>query len=322
MSDISVIIPTYNGARFVADTIRSIASQTLPPKQIIVVDDCSTDDTREQVMASGADVTFVTNQQNNGICFSRNVGIDISTGRLIALCDQDDLWHPRKLETQAASFRAHPGLHLLFTNFTYQRGATLDEMDKFAHAPHGFWQDLAETSDDGTLLLRHPAIPKLLEFQPVFPSTVMFSREMIGTIGRFDASLGREQSEDLEFLFRCDLSCRLGALTMPLVTVRKHGGNYSSDTTQTTLSQIRILTHMLKTDHRYDRFRDMMNREIIERSIQAFDGAFAAGQMALCRDISRNIPLVHRSMKLHVKSIIASMPRHVADRLHKIVVAD
>lgn len=116
-SDVSVIIPVYNGARFIERTIESVLRQTLAPKEIIIVDDASTDETRRCIERVAADHTFIQVPENRGVCHSRNAGIRASTSPLIALSDQDDLWHPEKLARQVAAFEAHPSIELLFTNF-------------------------------------------------------------------------------------------------------------------------------------------------------------------------------------------------------------
>lgn len=320
MEKVSVIVPVFNGNRFLAATLRSIASQTLPPWEIIVVDDCSTHDTQACVAAALPDAVFLRNSRNGGVCITRNVGIRASSGVMIALSDQDDIWHPEKLERQAAAMRGNPDVDFLFTNFTYLRGDSLDATDKFAQAPARYWHDITEARDGDVVRLRHPALPKLLEFQPVFPSTVVIRRALLDRAGMFDEALGREQSEDLEFLLRCDSVCKIAAIATSLVTVRRHGGNYSENTTQTTLSQVRILRRMLAADERYAPYRALIEREVISRSINVFNGAFAAGDLALCREILTTIPFARRDAKLNVKAAVTAMPGPLARSLQALLV--
>src|SRR5689334_4764378 len=100
---VSVVIPTYNYGRFIDEAIRSALAQTQPPMEIIVVDDGSTDDTKDVVATFGDKVKYVR-QENAGVCAARNRGVAESSGDLIALLDADDVLEPTNLEKQSARF--------------------------------------------------------------------------------------------------------------------------------------------------------------------------------------------------------------------------
>jgi GT2 family glycosyltransferase len=104
---ISVIIPTFNRAWTLARAVDSVLAQTCAPKEVIVVDDGSTDPTPE-VLAAYGDRIRVLVQPNRGVSSARNLGIRCSRGEFIALLDSDDQWKPEKLACQAAFFTAHP----------------------------------------------------------------------------------------------------------------------------------------------------------------------------------------------------------------------
>ena len=111
---ISVILPVYNGERFLAEAIGSVLGQTLPPHEIIVVDDGSTDSTAQIVadLAAAAAVPLrYVYQENQGPAAARNHGIRLAQGELIAFQDADDLWSAEKLVTQAALLRRYPQAH-------------------------------------------------------------------------------------------------------------------------------------------------------------------------------------------------------------------
>jgi len=93
---ISVVIPTYNYARYVTQAVDSVLAQTYPAGEIVVVDDGSTDNTRERLQPYWARIHYVY-QANQGLSAARNAGIRVARGDVIALLDSDDLWHPRKL---------------------------------------------------------------------------------------------------------------------------------------------------------------------------------------------------------------------------------
>lgn len=307
-SDVSVIIPVYNGARFTERTIESVLRQTLAPKEIIIVDDASTDETRRCIERVAADHTFIQVPENRGVCHSRNAGIRASTSPLIALSDQDDLWHPEKLARQVAAFEAHPSIELLFTNFQYLRNEVFDESDKSAEAPPGFWQDAVERKEGDAAMLKRPALPYLLMFQPVFPSTMMFRRTLLDKASLFDEPVKREQSENLEFLLRCDLNCRMAALLTPLATIRKHGQNYSGNTARTILSRVRILTRMVQGQGPYEPFRAAITAQIRHRTLLAFNALFAEGDLAAARLVLRDVAHRSRDLRVVVKGAVVAMP--------------
>ena len=105
---ISVVIPVFNGERFLAEAIESVAAQTLPPEEIIIVDDGSTD--ASPAIAGSFSKVRLIRQPNTGGAAARNAGIGAARSDLVAFLDQDDLWAPRKLELQAAHVTASPEL--------------------------------------------------------------------------------------------------------------------------------------------------------------------------------------------------------------------
>lgn len=125
-STISVALCTYNGARYLKDQLESIASQTLPPHELVVCDDRSTDDTVAivQVFASHAPfpVRLFLNPTNLGSTKNFEQAIQRCEGDLIALSDQDDVWRPQKLERTVEAFSALPVIGAVFTD-----GEVVDE---------------------------------------------------------------------------------------------------------------------------------------------------------------------------------------------------
>ena len=99
---VSIIMPSYNTACFISDSIKSVIDQTYQNWELLIVDDCSVDDTAEKVRAFFSDerIKFVKNDTNNGAAFCRNMALRIAKGKWIAFLDSDDLWKPEKLENQ------------------------------------------------------------------------------------------------------------------------------------------------------------------------------------------------------------------------------
>lgn len=98
--NVSVVIPCHNAGRWIGETLRSVAAQTVSPYEVIVVDDASTDDSVEQVRRSGLEVRIIPANVRNAAA-ARNAGIDVATGDWVALLDADDVWYPHHLERAA-----------------------------------------------------------------------------------------------------------------------------------------------------------------------------------------------------------------------------
>ncbi|MDH0474536.1 glycosyltransferase [Aeromonas caviae] len=98
---VSIIMPAYNSAGTISDSIRSVIGQDFEEWELIICDDKSVDDTIKQVkMFDDPRITLVHNNYGKGAALARNYAISFSKGRYIAFLDSDDLWHPRKLSTQ------------------------------------------------------------------------------------------------------------------------------------------------------------------------------------------------------------------------------
>jgi glycosyltransferase involved in cell wall biosynthesis len=110
---ISVIIPVYNGERYLAAAVNSVLEQTLPAREVIVVDDGSSDASLAVATTFGTQVQCIS-QPNSGAAAARNRGADAAKGEWLAFLDADDLWTPRKLESQIAAAEADPGLDMIF----------------------------------------------------------------------------------------------------------------------------------------------------------------------------------------------------------------
>ena len=103
---VSVIIPVYNGERYVGETLQSVLGQTRPALEVVAVDDGSTDSSAT-VIRSFPEVRYL-HQANQGVAAARNAGLDAAHGSLLTFLDQDDLWPPQKLELQVAYLAEHP----------------------------------------------------------------------------------------------------------------------------------------------------------------------------------------------------------------------
>lgn len=115
---VSIIMPSYNTARFIAETISSVLAQTYENWELIIVDDCSTDNTDEVVgeLLSDTRIRYIKNEHNSGAAVTRNRALREAKGKWIAFLDSDDLWEPDKLQKQI-SFMKENGYRFSYTNY-------------------------------------------------------------------------------------------------------------------------------------------------------------------------------------------------------------
>lgn len=110
---VSVVIPVYNGVRYLGEAIESVLAQTRRPAEVLVVDDGSTDGSSEQAAAYGPPVSVLP-QAHQGAAAARNAGVQAARHPLLAFLDADDLWAPDKLARQVAYLEADAGLDMVF----------------------------------------------------------------------------------------------------------------------------------------------------------------------------------------------------------------
>ena len=200
--NISVIIPTWNRAERLADAIESVFQQSVAVHEVIVVDDGSTDNTREMVTRRFAGVRYIY-QENRGVSSARNAGIQFASGDWIALLDSDDRWLPDKLEQQQQLIRAHPGYKLCHSDEIWIRnGKRVNAMKKHAK--------------QGGRIFRH-----CLPLCAISPSAVLIQKNIFTDIGLFDESLPACEDYDL-WLRICAV---YPVLYVDRQLVVKHGGH-------------------------------------------------------------------------------------------------
>lgn len=115
---VSIIMPSYNTGRFIRETIESVLAQSYSAWELIIVDDCSNDNTDDVVNQYLTDerIRYIKNDTNSGAAMSRNRALREAKGKWIAFLDSDDLWEPDKLQKQI-SFMRDNGYHFSYTNY-------------------------------------------------------------------------------------------------------------------------------------------------------------------------------------------------------------
>jgi glycosyltransferase involved in cell wall biosynthesis len=169
-SAVSVVIPTYNRAHIVCQAVASALAQTMRPLEVIVVDDGSTDDTRDRLGPYMAEIVYCY-QENQGVSAARNHGIRAARGEYVAFLDSDDVWHPRKLEFQLQAFKERPELGLLGTApMEWPAPSFLEIAEPDQGRVHLFtWAQLVVRNRLGTssVMVRSAVLKAAGEFDPV-----------------------------------------------------------------------------------------------------------------------------------------------------------
>lgn len=200
-ADVSVIIPTYNRLEFLQGALDSVWSQSLPAREIIVVDDGSTDGTWEYLKTCSS--LTALKQDNQGPAAARNLGARQAGSTWLAFLDSDDTWRPEKLARQVEFLHKHPEAELCQTEEVWiRKGVRVNP--KLRHAkPNG------------------EAFLACLPLCVVSPSAVVVHREFFWEVGGFDESF--PACEDYELWLR--MALRTPIYTLPEALTVKRGGH-------------------------------------------------------------------------------------------------
>jgi glycosyltransferase involved in cell wall biosynthesis len=209
---VSIVIPLFNGEKYIEETLKSVLNQTYPEIEIIVVNDGSTD--------RGADIVkqypvILIEQKNKGISGARNSGINAAKGDFIALLDQDDLFKPDKIELEVEFLNAHPEYCMVYT--PEERFGSSEPVNRVSKHHIG-------RTVEGNLFI------DLYRRNYITPSSTLIRRSILDITGLFDESLAVCEEHDL--FIRIAYNGMIGFISQPLVEYRWHGENTSSRLSQ------------------------------------------------------------------------------------------
>lgn len=177
---VSIIMPTYNCAKFIGETIESIQSQTYSSWELIIIDDCSIDNTKEVVeryVESDKRITYNCLEKNSGAAMARTTAMNLANGEYMAFCDSDDIWTSNKLEKQLKFMKKS---NYAFTCTAYEQiDENSNSLDKIIKPK--------ERCDYNRLLLDCP----------VGNSTVMYN---VKKMGKFEVPNIRKRNDDALWL--------------------------------------------------------------------------------------------------------------------------
>ena len=243
---ISVVIPTFNRAEFILKTINSILEQTIKVDEIIVVDDGSTDNTKQ--VLKNFNIKYIY-QENKGVSSARNRGIKESKNSWIAFCDSDDIWHKDKLEKQINFHNDNPHILISHTNEIWKFNDKIIKQKKHQLKPRGYcFKDNLESCKIGA-------------------STLLVNKSILDDIGLFDESL--KACEDYDLWLRILQKYELGLCEEKLITKKAgHKGQLSFDTPMMDSFRIKALQK-----HIHSSYKNEVLNELIKKVTIVINGA-------------------------------------------------
>ena len=182
--DVAVVMATYNGAKYLKAALGCIGQQTVRPREVIVVDDGSTDGSPEIAEQMGARVIRLS---RSGVCVARNRGITEAKSSWIALFDQDDLWLPTKLEQQCKAAALHTDAVMIATDAAKVDGNNQLLLNSFVHADFMHYDRVQPTSRENGIDY-FASGQDALRYAGWFllPSAVLARRDALVASGMFD----------------------------------------------------------------------------------------------------------------------------------------
>lgn len=224
---VSVIIPTYNRAKFLSKALESALGQTYDNFEIIIVDDGSTDETRALLLTFKDKRIRILRTENQGVAKARNLGIRKSRGELIAFLDSDDYWLPNKLEKQLELFNDKVGL-------VYSSSFIESDQGKLVLSAR--FSGLVERE-----FYRKPINVIVVAGM----STAVVRKSLLVAINGFD-ELVPPPSEDYDLYWRISKLTEFDYVNEPLSHIVTHNSNISSNLNQYHLGSIYVLNKMMK----------------------------------------------------------------------------
>ena len=237
---VSVIIPAYNAEKYIKETVESALAQTWPAKEIIVVNDGSTDGTAEILRCYDQQIKVI-DQANQGLSSARNTGIQAAQGEYFAFLDSDDLWAPQFLEAHIKKHAANPGLDITYCwwNYIDGNGYLLPEHGKYSHNGN-----LANQLIEGNRFTVMAAIVK----KEIFDKVGYFNKQSIHV-------------QDWDFWLKAAIhGCQFGCIPIELTSYRIHGHNRSSDIEGMHKDQLFILDKTFDQSYTFDTSKSLKAR--------------------------------------------------------------
>jgi glycosyltransferase involved in cell wall biosynthesis len=225
---VAVVIPAYNAASYIEETLRSVLVQTTPVAEIILVDDGSTDGTA--TIASTVDPRIrIIQQQREGVARARNVGARASASRWLAFLDSDDVWRADKIERQLETAGTDG-------EFVYS-----DRENIGARGALPVIQSSIQTMVSGDVFV------DLLVANVISTSSVLLTRSLFDRVGAFDEDARLQPAEDWDLWLRCAAACEIRVVKEPLLFYRLHPDSASRNVDRMNAARMLVVEAALAT---------------------------------------------------------------------------
>jgi len=280
---VSVIIPTYNYARFLGEAISSVLAQTVDGMEVLVIDDGSTDNPAAVVDAFEDPRVSIVTLHNGGVARARNAGLERATGRYLAFLDADDRWMPGKLRRQIDLLESEPNVGMVFTNFV--RFTPMGEYlpDQFTFIPQIQHIPCRPANNGDGMVILKDSFTKLAML-PLFATwvqTVVLRATQVEGI-RFPPDV--QLAEDSWYMYRVYSRTNAAFLDDPLVEVRRHGNNSYSSPLETTQPEMTMFANLVKepfSDNHRRVLRNKLARSQIELGTMCAHGGESMAALRL-----------------------------------------
>lgn len=309
--DISVVIPTYNRSQFVTKAIGSVLAQTYTNYEIIVVDDGSTDDTREILQPYLDKINYIS-QQNKGVSFARNTGIRAANGEWIAFLDSDDEWLPEKLAVQVKEIGKNTRLCLHTTNAIISDEHT-DAINLFC-----LTGALDKFSNEFTIIER--PLKYQIEYGFARTQCTLAKREALINVGLFDTSLTIYEDQDL--MCRLALEGNWAVSNRELVLIHRRDELITNLSDQRASKPIRSFGNLV---YIYDKLskegrlsadeRCLVKKELFSCKTGLGMELLKMGQKINAREILRSGLSEQKSLKSLLRYMLSFLPSKVAAKM-------
>lgn len=301
---ISLVIPAYNRAQLISETIDAALVQTRPFAEIVVVNDGSTDNTLDELEKFAGRIRVVS-IANQGVQAARNAGAMAARGMYLAFCDSDDILEPEFAQTFALALEAVPQLDIFYCNFI-EFGPLADRRDRFSLAPPGYFDGACGSAD---LLTDIPDLYlRSAKFQTLYASGMTVRKTFFDRLGGFNPAFRGVGSEDWEFTLRAISQGRHVVCRRTLARVRKHPANQSRDTLRQVSGEARVLEHGLRHHPGAEKYSDAILDAIQQRRLHCFNMAFARGNFPLARKLASGLPRAPHDFNFRLKNMITRLP--------------
>ena len=317
-ADISVVIPTYNRPGYLIEAIDSALRQTRPPREVIVIDDGSSEDTEIAVRRFGSSVRY-ERQENAGQQVARNRGVNLAQSRWVATLDDDDRYAPSYIETVSQATESN-AVDIVYTNHIDFDESGPSPKTHFEDMPQGYWDGIDPCRVWSAV--PHFPVERFLRRIAFFPSCMTVEKGFYSSIGGYDPRMRPVRAEDIEFLVRAVAVGRLGVVWAPLVEYRIHANAQTSAAALTALSRLHVFETIYQEHKLSPAFKAALEIDLPRRRGYGIDEAYSAREFALLLEIAKKVEAPHwtraRRLKWSIAHLGSPTAKVTADALDRI----